>query len=1146
MLASDAVLFKKLRQRMTQDSPYFKNNTAVDGQTFNQSALDPARSVLIKACAGSGKTWLLTSRIVRLLLAGVPSHQILAITFTNKAAQEMRNRVGDVLRELADGTDDAVLGQLTMRGLSLDAAHEALPRARRLYDEVLGAVQPLPIYTFHAWFARLLRAAPTGLAEVGRLRDATLSEDVASLQQEAWNDFYELFQTDEVLRAHYLSLVRRLGQHSTQVILDNALSSATEWRLFETSCAEQGIDVLANLAADYQNDLGVSVDATADELLSVWQQGFFANRAFETWLKVWQCAPSKPTQEKIRLLETVFDMSDAREQFAYIQPYLAKGTGTWKGNLFTASSAQKAIAIFGISESEFEAINEQMAQATAKYYAMEKDAAAFALHVDIVPCVQALLRVYEAVKERSGTFDFNDVEYHCLSLLSDERTAAYVQIQLDARYQHLLFDEFQDTSPLQWQVIHGWLAAYGADENRPKVFVVGDLKQSIYRFRKADARVFAAAEHLLTTQYQADVLETHLTRRNSIAVVEWVNRVFESENSQLMGFKTQQTTSKVAGHVACLQAEFTSSEETEDSEEKSPRDWLREPQHTIEATEHDGEAAQLAAVVGSLVGRYELANEDGSTRLTEFKDIMVLLQNRVHLAVYERQLREARIPFISTRKGGLLDTLEALDIMALVAWLMDAHDDLSLLHVLRSPLGGVDEAFVQLLVGRRREWAELGRSVSLWCVGLSDESIPRRALWERLSSWQERAPNMTPHEVMDMIYHEADIFQCYASVTPAWLNEQVQANLRAFLHMALALNAGRYPSLYRYWQALKTWQQQSKNAPSEATPIEATNAVQVMTAHGAKGLEAPIVILIDVKETSERERAYHWLIDWPIDALRPAHVSLVASEAYRGQWRQVRWQDNETRAAIEKWNLLYVAMTRAQQTLIVSSAQKEKKTKKDTESGKRTLYEYLHDSAKMLDEAYRFDLPIMEGAEFLADSPSSPTSSHINRYIQMMSSDELVIAAQPINEEQPAAQLGILWHAVMEHTTDNWQAPRLSVADVMQKYRVPFDNAHVVVQWMENVCAQPELQVWLNPVYFDEAHNETMIVDATGTVKRIDRWVRRGIDITVIDYKSDWREEDLPLYREQVQSYQTLLSQMYPQHDVSGVLIRADGRWLRV
>jgi ATP-dependent helicase/nuclease subunit A len=875
----------------------------------------------------------------------------------------------------------------------------------------------------------------------------------------------------------------------------------------------------------------------------VWQQGFFANGAFEMWLNVWRCGTDS-TRQKVSILESVRDLPQASEQLARIAPYLTKA-GAWSGTYFKAASAQKALAASGVSESAFEAMNAQMAEATAKYYAMKKDAAAFALHVDVVPCVQALLGVYEAVKERTGTFDFNDVEYHCLSLLSDERTAAYVQIQLDARYQHLLFDEFQDTSPLQWQVIYGWLAAYGADANRPRVFVVGDLKQSIYRFRKADARVFAAAEDLLASQYRADVLETHLTRRNSKAVVEWVNRVFEGANSQLVGFKTQQTTSNVSGHVACLQSEAASSDTT-DAQETPLRDWLREPQHTIEATEHDGEATQLAAVIDSLIGRYELVSEDGSARLTEFKDIMVLLQNRVHLAVYERQLREARIPFVSTRKGGLLDTLEALDIMALVAWLMDAHDDLSLLHVLRSPLGGVDEAFVQLLVGRRRELATLGRSTSLWHVGQLDETFPHRDLWGKLSSWQQRAPHMTPHEVMDMVYLEADIFQCYALVTPPWLNEQVQANLRAFLHMALALNAGRYPSLYRYWQALKTWQQQSKNAPSEAMPIEVTNAVQVMTAHGAKGLEAPIVILIDVKETSERERAYHWLIDWPIDALRPAHLSLVASEDYRGQWRQARWQGNETRAAIEKWNLLYVAMTRAQQTLIVSSAQKEKKSKKDSDSGKRTLYEHLHDSAQMLDEAHRFNLSIMERLEVSTDSQSAPTSSYMNRYIQAIQSDEVVNVSQFISKEQVAAQLGILWHAVMDYTTQNWDAPRLAVADIMQKYRASFSDAQIVKQWVETVCTHSELQVWLNPMHFDEAHNEVVIVDALGVVKRLDRWVRRGRSIAVIDYKSDWREADLPLYREQLKDYQNLLSQIYPQYDVSGVLIRADGQWLQV
>ena len=283
---------------------------------------------------------------------------------------------------------------------------------------------------------------------------------------------------------------------------------------------------------------------------------------------------------------------------------------------------------------------------------------------------------------RSKVFDFGDVEHQCLSLLSDERSAAYVQVQLDARYRHLLFDEFQDTNPLQWHIIHSWLAAYDFDSMRPKVFLVGDVKQSIYRFRKADARVFEAAGQLLVNEYGADVLETHLTRRNSQSVVAWVNGLFARPESGLTDFHVQQTASHVQGHIACFDAiSLEKNTEVDTALERSTesRDWLKQPQHTIDETGHDGDARQLVDVVRSLVGRYQI-EEGARTRLAEYRDIMVLLQDRTHLSAYEQQLREARIPFVSLRKGGLLEKLEALDLMALVAWLMDAHDDLSLLH----------------------------------------------------------------------------------------------------------------------------------------------------------------------------------------------------------------------------------------------------------------------------------------------------------------------------------------------------------------------------------------------------------------------------------------------------------------------------------
>ena len=1108
---------------------YLKNGTAIDGAQFARSALAPQRSVLIKACAGSGKTWLLTSRIVRLLLTGVAAQQILAITFTNKAAQEMRNRVAQTLRELADGSDDVVCAMLMERGLTEDEARAALPRARGLYDEVLGAAQALPIYTFHAWFARLLRAAPTGLEDAGWMRDATLTDDAAGLRVEAWDDFYRLLNADEVVRGHYLALVRELGEHSAQMVLDKALDSATEWRLFEAACLADGVDMLAALAADFFVDTGLNVDANDAQVYERWQTAFFADGHWARWLGVWRHANAKTASlAMVQALEGLADVVDPIAQYELFKAHAKiKADGSMNATGRTGAALQGVLARSGVAQVDYEAANDYLNQQLLDVVAFKKDVAAFRLHADVLPCVHTLLECYDAVKMRSKVFDFGDVEHQCLSLLSDERSAAYVQVQLDARYRHLLFDEFQDTNPLQWQVVNAWLAAYGADAVRPSVFVVGDLKQSIYRFRKADARVFEAAGQLLVNEYGADVLETHLTRRNSQSVVAWVNGLFARPESGLTDFHVQQTASHVQGHIACFDAiSLEKNTEVDTALERSTesRDWLKQPQHTIDETGHDGDARQLVDVVRSLVGRYQI-EEGARTRLAEYRDIMVLLQDRTHLSAYEQQLREARIPFVSLRKGGLLEKLEALDLMALVAWLMDAHDDLSLLHVLRSPLGGVDDDFMQRLAVSQRQ----GGHASMWCAWLLDE-LGHATLRHRLDSWLQRAPNMTPHEVVDMVYTEGDIFKRYAQVTPPWQNEQVQANLRVFLHLALSQNSGRYPSLNNYWQSLKLWQKQSKDAPSESGPIEARDAVQILTTHGAKGLEAPIVIIIDVKEKSNKEKAYHWLVDWPVHSSQPTHLSLMASKEYQGSWRMARVAENEQRSMIEKWNLMYVAMTRAQQMLIVSSAQKVKSTP--------TLFDCLKDSADQLDSSMHFDDWQVPDDSTLA----AAAFQNKNRYLQAVMSNDVQIA--PLNNTQAnsaAAELGILWHSLMEYTTENWHAARLTVAEVVQKYRVTEADAQTVVAWTSHVCALPECAPWLDDRLCDEAHNEMAVMNASGELVRIDRWVRHGQRITVVDYKSAWSSSDLPKYEEQVRDYMALLEQLCDGCRAEGVLLRADG-----
>ena len=143
-------------------------------------------------------------------------------------------------------------------------------------------------------------------------------------------------------------------------------------------------------------------------------------------------------------------------------------------------------------------------------------------------CGTLLVDTYQTLKAREHALDFTDLEWHALRLLADPEHAAYMQARLDARYRHMLLDEFQDTNALQWQVLQSWLAAYGPSEggaatDRPSVFVVGDPKQSIYRFRRAEPRVFVAAIELLQRDFAAHHLRTNVTRRNAPAIIDALN-----------------------------------------------------------------------------------------------------------------------------------------------------------------------------------------------------------------------------------------------------------------------------------------------------------------------------------------------------------------------------------------------------------------------------------------------------------------------------------------------------------------------------------------------------------------------------------------------------------------------------------------------
>ena len=217
---------------MSQGNVVMSSTTHLSTQAMTQRACDPLCSVVVEACAGSGKTWLLVSRIVRLLLAGISPSEILAITFTRKAAEEMRARLNQWLREFAVMDDASLVRELVSRGMSSEEAFMAMPRARELFEVVLSDPRGVTIDTFHGWFAKLISGAPLSAGVVQGLR---LRQDAQRLQQECTEDWWSLLMTEDkaAVRLAYEDLVMRLNDGQANQLLfgkGGFLSMKAEWR----------------------------------------------------------------------------------------------------------------------------------------------------------------------------------------------------------------------------------------------------------------------------------------------------------------------------------------------------------------------------------------------------------------------------------------------------------------------------------------------------------------------------------------------------------------------------------------------------------------------------------------------------------------------------------------------------------------------------------------------------------------------------------------------------------------------------------------------------------------------------------------------------------------------------------------------------
>ena len=784
---------------------------------------------------------------------------------------------------------------------------------------------------------------------------------------------------------------------------------------------------------------------------------------------------------------------------------------------------KKALAEWG--EDAAHKFAERLRALTEPWYVAreaQRIADTLALNAGVFICGVALLEELDAVKRESRRIAFADIEALARRLMGDGGISAYLHERLDARIRHVLIDEFQDTNPVQWQALKGWFAAYGDDAARPGVFLVGDPKQSIYRFRRADARLFDSAKAWLRDHFDAQVFEHNITRRNAPPLVALLNTLFGDVPGYAHFHSHRALDTDKPGRVELLPLSDSAPGAADATAAAAPGARLRNP--LLEAALEDedtraaAEGAQVAMRIHALLGQEVVRDAHGRPRRLRPADIMLLARTRRDFAVYEMALRQAGIPLITSRSGGLLESQEARDLAALLNLLMTPSRDLWLAHVLKSPIvGATDADLLELAQQPGTTW---------WQRLLDTAALPPHLARARdnLRAWHAAAGVLPVHDLLDRILAQSDARTRYCAAVPAHQGAQVLANLDAFVELALNVDSGRFPSLPRFLDELKRMARGAEQeAPGEGIAAR-EDAVRLMTVHGAKGLEAPVVFLLGANAAPPPERGHRDLVIWPPDAAAPSHFSMMAAKADAPAVQLNLLAAESELDRIESFNLLYVALTRAKQIMIVSGAQVKTPHPEAPYSLVATALQALGDKGvgqMPLEEALPERLTAGLLVEKMMDTAARAVPAgrlRVPESAAMREGTRMHLALQALTGALDARALAPD-AAELVHTLAPTLAPTLGVDT---------GAARAMLTRAQAVCAAAGLQQLFNPALFVHAHSELTYVTATGETRRIDRLVEFNTEVWVLDYKAQVTPAQQPGYAAQLAEYAVAMRTLYP------------------
>ncbi len=1122
-------------------------------EELQRQASDPAASVWVAASAGTGKTKVLTDRTLRLMLGGTAPSRILCLTFTKAAAAEMANRIAATLGGWATAEDDAL--EAALAGLlGRPATAEERGRARRLFASVLDAPGGMHIQTIHSFCQSLLGRFPL---------EAGVAPHFAVLDERDAADLLDV--------ARRRVLARAQGDRAGGGPLAVALERITA-HIGESGFAE----VVAALAADrgrlrrfIESHRGVAGAVAAVEACLGLPSG--ADPAGLTAAACEEDAfDGAGLRAVVRALEATGDGEGARAVtlagwLAAAPAARAATIGSYRQCFLTADGEVRKRLVTKALAAAMPGAQEVLQREAERLKALDsrcRAAVTASATAGLLALGEALLAEYAAEKAALARLDYDDLILETLRLLTRRDVAAWVLFKLDGGIDHILIDEAQDTNPEQWRIVEAlageFFAGEGAREVVRTVFAVGDVKQSIYSFQRADPEAFRRMRDHFAKAVPAAGLEWRqvaldVSFRSTEAVLAAVDAVFGSAAAargvDLDGAAIRHRAQRRGqpGLVEIWPA--VAPRETD-----APPPW----KPPVERVPGDSPQLRLARLVARRIHSWlGVERLEARARTVRAGDVMVLVRRRTaFVAALVRALKEFEVPVAGVDRMALTEQLAVMDLMALAGFLLLPEDDLTLATVLKGPLAGLDEDDLFRLAN--------GRSGSLWA------ELRRRAGeapgWERaatlLSGLLARVDQVPPFELFS---HVLGPLRGRERLL-ARLGPDAADPLAVFMDLALAYERGHVASLQGFLRWLQAGDVEIKRDLEQG----AGDAVRILTVHGAKGLQAPIVILPD---TLQAPRPPGGLL-WPRDAggrevlLWPPRRAFCEERALAERERLKRAADDEYR------RLLYVAMTRAEDRLYACGWE----TRKQAPEG--CWYHLLRDGlagiAETLEDPFLAAAPEAEGARVLRlrlgdraasgtkAEPAGEASPALPEWAFRPPPSEPdpprpLAPSRPGDGEPPVVspldggdgarfRRGALVHRLLQ-TLPELPAERRRAAASAYLARpahglLPLEQAALANETLA-VLEHPEYAALFGPGSRAEAAIAGL-VGGKALSARVDRLLADEAEVMVIDYKTNRppprdAARVPPVYLRQMAAYRAALRAIYPGRRVRCLLLWTDG-----